>query len=199
MRDIVHGDLKCVSDVNFLFQRDEKQWFCRTTCYYMTVRRNLMTSGFHGSWMTPKCCRPRSTGKVHIKHPRFWKRKIPIFTHAYPRNRMFSPLEESCTRYIILAWLCFDVCMLLIIQQCLTGDKPFSKVDRVDMVSQLVRNNQFPTNPEYGKEVTGVGKVDCESLMRHCWHKAANARPSAPEVADRLKKIIRDIGEDWIL
>lgn len=62
-------------------------------------------------------------------------------------------------------------------------------------MAQLVDANQFPTNSEYGKEVTGEGKIDCERLLRDCWHKAANPRPSAHEVVVRLEEIILNIGE----
>lgn len=71
---------------------------------------------------------------------------------------------------------------------------PFKNAES-SKVHKVVMDRRLPTDPEFGAPVQRDEKEECIRLMKDCRHKIEAARPSAAQVADRLRDIIDNIKE----
>ncbi|KAF8061461.1 hypothetical protein FPV67DRAFT_1509075 [Lyophyllum atratum] len=80
-------------------------------------------------------------------------------------------------------WSFAMVCLEL-----MTGEQPFSRISRDIMVLRELDHGKLPERP--GRQVTAQGlSDDLWSLMKKCWHKKPEARPSMTDVKERLADI----------
>jgi son of sevenless-like protein len=75
------------------------------------------------------------------------------------------------------------VCLELI-----TGEQPFSYISRDIIVMRELDQGKLPERP--GRHVTAQGlSDDLWSLMKKCWHKKPDSRPSMTYVKEKLAGI----------
>jgi son of sevenless-like protein len=80
-------------------------------------------------------------------------------------------------------WSFAMVCLELI-----TGEQPFSNISRDIIVMRELDQGKLPERP--GRHVTAQGlSDDLWSLMKKCWHKKPDSRPSMTYVKEKLAGI----------
>ncbi|TFK42874.1 ras guanine nucleotide exchange factor domain-containing protein [Crucibulum laeve] len=80
-------------------------------------------------------------------------------------------------------WSFGMVCLELV-----TGEQPFSKITRDIAVQRELDHGKIPDRP--GREATAQGlSDDMWNLMKKCWHKKPESRPSVAEVRRKLFEI----------
>ncbi|KAF5386738.1 hypothetical protein D9615_001785 [Tricholomella constricta] len=80
-------------------------------------------------------------------------------------------------------WSFAMVCLEL-----MTGEQPFSRISRDITVLRELDQGKLPERP--GRQVTAQGlSDDLWSLMKKCWHKKPEARPSMTIVKEKLAEI----------